>query len=240
MRLVSTFFITSFITWAAIGFVGVFTAQANEFDNSGPYLALDAGLVLQPDPVDLGGTVSSGGTSVTYSVALSMSPGFAVGGRLGYKFRSGWRIEGELGYRRNSYDSIIASAGSNLVAAPLGGSIPVEGNNAALLYMINFYYEFAIADRWLPHAGVGIGGVTTFFDLSGNPPQVTSLINASNRTRFGFQLAGGLGFAIDPKTVVSVDYRYLESVEPENLFVFAFGGYDYRSHGILLGIRRHF
>jgi opacity protein-like surface antigen len=226
-------------------------AEASEFENSGLYVALDAGVVLQSKPYDDSGMFGFGSTQLTYSYALSMSPGFAVGGRLGYKFRPGWRIEGELAYRRNSYDKFDISAVGTILGVPVdvnGLSVPVEGSNAALLYMVNVYYEFAIADRWLPYAGIGIGGVTTFFDLSENArmlppdlaPEVAPLLEVGNRSNFGFQVGAGLGFAIDPKTVLSLDYRFLGTVEAPSIRVFGGPTYDYRSHGILLGIRRHF
>jgi len=215
-------------------------AEDEGFHNHGWYAGLGAGISLVPNPIDSSGTSTSliGGTTYNYYDVLSTNPGFALDGAFGYKLRSGWRFDLEVSYRRNSLDRFDEFATGSLFGGSGGiRSTPLDGSLSSVAYMIDVWYELQIADRWMPYLGLGIGAVTTLADV----PPVAFIPVLDTHTDFGFQLGFGLGYAIDEKTVVTVDYRYVESLDVEAFFLIFGADYvDYRAHNLMLGIRRHF
>jgi opacity protein-like surface antigen len=218
------------------GIVGSAAAESEGLRNQGWYAGIAAGLSIAPDPIDDSGTVISGTNTFQYTNVLSTDPGFVIDGAFGYKLRSGWRFDLEVGYRRNSLDRYDQVAtGSIFGGSGFVRSIPLDGSISSVSYMIDVWYDFQIADHWMPYVGLGIGGVTVLADDPSNALLVPDW------THFGFQLGAGLGYAFNDKTVVTVDYRYVESIDIDSFVLAFFGEYvDYRTHNVTLGIRRHF
>jgi opacity protein-like surface antigen len=217
---------------------GPAAAQGEGIQNHGWYAGIAAGLSIAPDPVDSSGTVTFGSNSYQYTDTLSTDLGFVVDGAFGYKLRSGWRFDIEVGYRRNAFDRYDEVSTGSIFGGPgTVRSTPVDGSISSVSYMIDVWYDLQIAEHWMPYVGIGIGGVTTITDV----PATVFLPIPDTHTDFGFQLGAGLGYAIDDKTVITVDYRYVESIDVEAIVSVFFPDYvDYRTHNVTFGIRRHF
>ncbi|MDJ0939363.1 MAG: outer membrane beta-barrel protein [Woeseiaceae bacterium] len=89
----------------------------------------------------------SDGTS-TSSADADYETSFAGGGTLGYRFASGWNLEGEIMYRRNELDPIsIAGLGDF-----------TEGDFASLSFGVNALYRFQFGNsgKWSGYAGPGV------------------------------------------------------------------------------------
>lgn len=234
----TTAVLASLLACVAVGaLVGPAAAGEKELRNEGWYVGLGAGLSIAPDPIDDSGIVTFGTNTFQYTNTLSTDPGFVVDGAFGYKLHSGWRFDLDVGYRRNSLDRYDEVATGSIFGGPGGvRSTPLDGSISSVSYMIDVWYDFQIAEHWMPYVGLGIGGVTVMAD----EPSTVS-ISIPDWTHFGFQLGAGLGYALDEKTVVTVDYRYVESVDIDAFFLAFFGEYvDYRTHNFTIGIRRHF
>jgi outer membrane protein OmpA-like peptidoglycan-associated protein len=126
---------------------------------------------------------------------LRFSDGYGALGGLGYKFDNNFRVELELGYRRNDIPNINPYAG-------------VNGHASGFSQMMNVIYDFDLAPNLLAYGGLGIGGVDVTVKASTNG---ISLLNGDDYT-IGYQGVAGLAYRIAPLTYAYVDYHYLTAV----------------------------
>lgn len=82
--------------------------------------------------------------------SVSLDDSFVAGASLGYSFKSGLRLEGEMTQR--SYDGLGASG----VRDPLGLG---QGPASELSVMLNGVYDFDTKSPLTPFVGAGLGGV---------------------------------------------------------------------------------
>ena len=150
--------------------------------------------------------------------------GWGVAGAVGYSYPSGLRVEGELSYRTNDLDS---SEGVSL-----GGDVDALG------VLVNVWYDFKTDGKWKPYIGGGIGAAEVGLDLEsvGGAPVSFS----DEDWVFAYQLGVGVAFPVASKTMLSVDYRYFATSDPE----FEESGVtldaEYRSHSLMIGLRFEF
>jgi opacity protein-like surface antigen len=195
-------------------------AETDEPKNSGWYAGIHLGAIITPDPLDETSTLFLGNT---YS--LSTDPGVGGGAAIGYKLPVGFRFEFELSYRLNGLDELTRN----------GIPETVDGDISALSYMVNFWYEFDAGSGWMPYLGLGLGAATKWIDMSDS--EFFWLVDDEDlSTDFAVQVGAGVAYAVTPKTVISLDYRYFDSLEPDLFGV----DFDYASHGVVIGVRRHF
>ncbi len=68
--------------------------------------------------------------------------------RLGYKFNSNWRLEGELGYRENGLRSVsLENSGATFTG--------IAGNSQNITGMLNLLYDFDPMGAVTPFVGIG-------------------------------------------------------------------------------------
>ena len=162
-------------------------------------------------------------------ITISSNIGYAVGGFAGYDFGSGFRVEGELAYRRNSLDEQSA----------LGTTLQMQGDAATLALMANGVYEFQTGGSALmPYIGAGIG-MARFSLIDAGTVGSTPEDNDDNV--FAYQLIAGIGYELSPTLTLFADYRLFGTADPE--FTDSSGDViktAYLGSTILVGISRTF
>lgn len=126
--------------------------------------------------------------------------GYNISGALGRYVTNNIRVEGEIGYRR-----------ADLGLVTNGPTSQAGGNSHATSFMANAYYEFPLGRGWKPYVGGGIG----FADVSADKwtQSGTKLVDDSDVV-FAYQGGGGIGYEIDPRNTIFVDYRYFGTTDP--------------------------
>lgn len=141
---------------------------------------------LQGDSFTLGGTASS----------LSFDSGTTFGGAIGYDYaNSPFRAELEFVYRSG-----------NATDFPTG--VGTAGDFASTSVMLNGYYLFETASKWVPYAGLGIGYVTEIdFDIEGG----TGAGEYSDRGLLGYQAMLGVEYPVSNSLTIYGEARYFSA-----------------------------
>jgi len=160
----------------------------------------------------------------------SFDTDYALGATAGFDFPFGLRAEGEVTWRRNSFDEIEATA------AGVAVNLTADGDVDGVAVMGNAWYDISLPGPVTPYVGGGIGLVHVSLDkLTTTVPGVGTftLTDGESDTAFAFQLGAGAAIKVAPKIHLTVDYRYLNATGLD------FDGTeaDYRSHTALVGIR---
>jgi opacity protein-like surface antigen len=154
----------------------VFMAASASAANGKMYFSGSAGLSITED-LDFPG------------INISFSPGFNVGGALGYDFGQ-FRAEGEIRYSSVDVDEVN------------GISSPISVDLSALTFMANGYYDIEMANSPLtPYIGAGLGLVSSEIDAGA--------LGSADEEDFGYQFMVGLGFDVGKTTVLTAEYRFL-------------------------------
>ncbi len=159
--------------------------------------------------------------------------GFAVSGRVGYAFGNGFRVDGEVAYRQNDFDTINIDGESV-------GSPAYDGDVSSWAFMLNGLYDISTGTSLTPYVGVGVGAVIVDFD--GNL-EGTSL--SGDDTVFAAQGIAGLAYEFSPNLSAIVDYRYLRGFDVDAQVAQDGGetGFyrdDYANHTVMAGLRYTF
>ena len=188
------------------------------------------GVIVQDSDV----TDSVPGASATGSAEFDT--GWAFGAALGYAYPSGLRIEGELSYRRNDIDSVTVDSvmvGPDLFTGL--GTFDVDGEVDSLAFMANLWYDFNAGGNTKPYIGGGLGIVRVGVDIDGVAGIATSY--SDEDWVFGYQLGAGVGFQVASNTMLTIDYRFLGTSDPE----FEDSGEkleaEYLTHALMVGLR---
>lgn len=162
-------------------------------------------------------------------ISVTTNTGYAIGGFAGYDFGSGFRVEGELAYRRNGLDE--QSVGP--------ATAQMQGDVASLALMANGIYEFGSgASAFTPHIGAGLGVARfSLIDVG----TVGSIPENDDDTVFAYQLIGGVDYELSPTLSVFADYRLFGTTNPE--FTNSLGDVieaEYLNSTVLIGISTNF
>lgn len=177
-------------------------------------------------------------------ITSTTKDGYSVSGITGYRFGNGLRVDAEVGYSRQGFDSLQIRADGGLGAAFGVGSLngltlKTTGHVSALRLLGNLWYDLDLGGPVKPYAGGGVGAAriaATNVAVSG-----VTIVNGSD-TVFAFQLGAGLGYEILPAAILSLDYRYFQAVDPKftDLVLGTSFRSEYRAHDIRLGARYQF
>jgi OOP family OmpA-OmpF porin len=159
----------------------VFMATSAQAANGKMYFSGSAGVSITDD-VDFPG------------LNISFSPGFNVGGALGYDAGQ-FRVEGEITYRSVDVDEVN------------GVPVPLDATFSALSFMANGYYDFEMGSPLTPYLGVGLGIVDSEVDVAG--------FGSTSETDLAYQFMAGLGYEVSPNVVLTGGYRYFGIAETD-------------------------
>ncbi len=157
--------------------------------------------------LDIAGTGLPPAAGLSPTIDADLGFGFNVAG--GWHFDRGFRAELEVSYFKAEFESLDNST----------GSFDAEGDISGISGMVNFAYDMQLADRWFPHLGFGIGVSSIDSELTRIGTTAVALATDSD-TVFSYQFILGLGFAVTPRLMVSSDYRYFATTDPD------FGAYE--------------
>lgn len=197
----------SAILAATTGLAAPANAQATA---SGWYVAAAGTLSLREDT---SGTIANApAPGSTVRIENSFEPGFGGYAALGRSFGE-FRIEGELGYSRDTQDSYTA-------VIPPTGHIPADVEEETTRAMINGYWEFG-SGAWSPFIGAGVGFARTeLLFVAPRAPAPTQqparLIDDSDEG-FAYQLMGGVEVALNDRTALAVRYRWFDGGDFEGV-----------------------
>jgi OmpA-OmpF porin, OOP family len=125
-------------------------------------------------------------------VDIEFDTGWAALATTGYAFEnSGWRVEGEFGYRHNDIDAI--------------GGLSANGELTSMTLMANVLYDFKLMDRLTLSVGAGAGAEHSTFD--------DGVIDQDEDYNFAYQGIAGLSYAVTPRMDLTLNYRYLRTDE---------------------------
>jgi outer membrane protein OmpA-like peptidoglycan-associated protein len=205
----------------AASMLGATAAQAAE----GPYFGIAGGLNLQNSA-----RWTTGGSFYDFK----FDDGLAVIANGGYKFSSGLRLEGELGYRSNDADSRTLR-----VTAP-ANTQNATGKVSARSAMANIIYDIDTGSKFTPYLGVGAGIASVKADSLGPVLAANTRIDGSD-TRFAYQGIAGAAVEITRQIALTLDYRYFRTAGPNlrTLTGLAADG-KYSAHSVLAGLRFSF
>jgi OOP family OmpA-OmpF porin len=170
----------------------VFMATSAQAANGKLYFSGSAGVSITDD-LDFPG------------LNISFSPGFNVGGALGYDMGQ-FRVEGEIRYSSVDVDEVN------------GVSFPASADLSALTFMANGYYDHEMRNSSLtPYLGFGLGFVDSEVSVAG--------FGSTSETDLGYQFMVGLGFDVTPNTILTAEYRFLGIADSDapNTHAFIFG-----------------
>lgn len=142
---------------------------------------------------------------------------------LGYKFNNGFRVEGEVAYRKNHLKASDWFSGSY-------EGTKLSGSTSSWSYMANFLYDFDCVSHHLhnvvPYVGVGLGYNQVHAHIKSHGDE---RISAKGK---GHGIAGqtiaGVGYRLTNSTTLGVEYRYFVGRE------------HVRDHSVGLAIRQAF
>lgn len=178
--------VRSFVIGGTVALACALPASAGNFN--GWYIGLEGGANWNSDNDAAFATVPPLYTPAT----IGYDTGWAALATMGYAFEnSGWRVEGEFGYRHNDIDSIAG--------------LPAAGELTSMTLMANVLYDFKLMDRLTLSVGAGAGAQHSTFD--------DGVIDQDEDYNFAYQGIAGLSYAVSPRLDLTLNYRYLRTDE---------------------------
>lgn len=155
---------------------------------------------------------------------LKFDDGYAVIGTLGYDTGDIWnlgkfRIEGELGYRKNDLDKLSVKVGALNASGKVGGDVE------QMSFMANVYHDFLPGSQIRPYLGAGLGAVDSDITVSAGGYTVSG-----DTTEFAYQFMGGMTYEAAKNITIDAEYRYTGVDTNVNL----------NNHSVLIGTRFKF
>lgn len=201
--------------------------SANAYAAQGMYVSVDAGLAMSDD-IDV--TLPRDFPGAKFS--FEFDTGAAFSGAIGYRMEN-FRVEGEVGYQKNDFDTTEISAFNFNLA-----ELETDGDVNIVSFLANAYYDFPTGSRFTPFisAGLGVAQVEVndlFF------PRIPGGVTATeDDTVFAWQVGAGVSYAISSMLDLELKYRYFVTEDPEFEGDITFDGPT--SHNVYLGMRFNF
>jgi outer membrane autotransporter protein len=152
-----------------------------------------------------------------------MKIGYAAALSLGYKFNNGFRVEGEVSYRRNQMkDREFADSFE---------SCKLSGSTYSWAYMANFLYDLDCVSCYLPnivpYVGVGVGytHIGAHVKLRHDDGHIS---DKGKDNGIAGQAIAGISYRLTDETSLGLEYRYFVAREHA------------RDHSVGLALRQSF
>lgn len=199
------------------------TAQADDHW----YGALSGGATLLDDDFSAHGLDYNGQSLPNTRLHGDFGTGYFAGAAIGRTLGDHWRLETEFMYHENDLDNIkvradgglgAALGGSSVAGARLGG----HGDFETTSLIENAFYDFHYGS-FRPYFGAGIGvahvtindaRITHLQRLQALAPVNDAALVDSGDTVFAYQIGAGIAYPICPRLMASIDYRFLDAVDP--------------------------
>lgn len=207
------------------GFLTIALAPAAQAAD-GFYVGATGGVSFLQDADNEGGGLS---------IESEFDTGFDVTGAVGYRFMDDFRVEGEIGYRRNNADSLTIALPAGLGISSISSS--ADGDVSALSFMANGYYDVNTGTPWMPYVGAGLGVATINADVKTQGVQIVD----DDDTVFAYQIGAGIGYAFTESITATAGYRFFGTSDPE--FKATDGtsfDSEYSTHAVEIGFRVQF
>ena len=125
---------------------------------------------------------------------ITFDGGLGIEGSIGYLFEGGFRPELSLSYAENDIDQLSTqTAGGVVTSSP-------DGKLRSYRAMGNAWFDFDFGSFLVPYIGAGAGYQKSELDIGDS---------SGSSSGFVYQAGAGLGFLINDKTTMSLDYRYI-------------------------------
>jgi opacity protein-like surface antigen len=174
---------------------------------SGAAVMLAGGAAAEAAPTLLYGRVDAGGSFPTGSDFKGFDPSPVVGAGLGFSPLPFLRTDVTVSYR-----SGYSGSATNTTSLP-GTTLSAKSDIKSVVGMVNAYYDFPTFGGFTPYVGGGAGvaynelGTTT---VSSGGTQL-AVVSGSTRTKFAWQVGGGLAISILPTIALDIGYHYLDA-----------------------------
>lgn len=231
-KFISYSFIAIFITC----FIGAGMALAQDkavskHDPSGPYISANIGLAMAND-YDVNESDDPSDSNADVFEGITYKDGLAGGLAIGYDFGNP-RIEGEVSYQKNDFDSFNVFSGGKHI------SIGLSGNVTLLSFLVNGYYDFTNSSSFTPYISGGLGCAKISINdiLRDDQHQFDEGGTSAHDTVFAYQVGTGVEYAITNRVSLDARYRYFAISDAEFKEETK---WEFDSHNVLLGIRVNF
>ncbi len=140
---------------------------------------------------------------------LKTKVGYAVAVSAGYKFDNGFRIEGEVSYRRNNLNTKEITKNISIDSVNFKAKCPFHSWS----YMANFLYDFDRVSYYLPnivpYVGFGVGYTQNHANFKTRVNHQHCHYKAEGKG-FAYQAIAGVGYRITDSTTLALEYRYFD------------------------------
>ena len=166
---------------------------------------------------------------------ISFDTGWVGSAALGWMWR-GFRLEGEVAYRRNDLDKLDVKS---LNLAGVGtfsglGSFAMEGDIRSWGAMANLWYDINFGGPLVPFIGGGVGFQNIRLNIESVGGTATSFKESD--TVLAYQAGAGVGYKVTPNMRLTASYRYLGTMEPTFESSTDKIEAPYHNHSILAGL----
>ena len=174
-----------------------------------------------------GNDPTAGAPAVELGTKITYKGGIGGSGSIGYMFEGGFRPELSFSYTEADWDTVTFNNGGVI-------SQPFSAENSklqAMRGMVNAWYDIDFGAPVIPYLGGGVGYQQT--KISGN--------GSDDDGGMAYQLGAGVGFLLNSRTTLSLDYRFVNADDPE--YKTSDGGKlttEYQSHNVGLSLRYAF
>lgn len=161
---------------------------------------------------------------------IEYDPGLTYLGNVGYGWREGIRVEGEVMHSRSNV--------VRMLNAPANSSYDGQLDNTDLF--ANVFYDINTNTRFTPYIGAGVGVAFVTADKIGVFSN-GGFIDGTE-TELAYQGIAGVAAKLDKNWSLTADYRYIRSTEPsfKNTLDSSRSSTENASHNVIFGIRYAF
>jgi opacity protein-like surface antigen len=147
-------------------------------------------------------------------LTIDTDDGWRAGGALGYAFNNWLALEGEIGYMKQDFDSVVFDEATGEFAGLAGEAFDLGGDISILTGMVNAIVGVPLGGIFRPYIGAGIGAahVNAEADISNQPPFFpgTDAFHLDDSdTVFAAQAFAGIDIAITDNVTIGGRARYL-------------------------------